>query len=133
MKKIESAVLRETGYVGCWVLILSILMQAVFLLIGKWDWTVLTGNLLGGFAALLNFFLMGLGVQQAAGKEDAKDVKRVVQVSYSLRMLLVGVFAVVGVVSPWFHSVAAVVPLLFPRIGVLFRPRFGGRDKEGGA
>ena len=133
MKKIERAILRETVYTACWVLILSLLMQAVFLLLGKWGWTVLTGNLLGAAVAVLNFFLLGLGVQKAAAKEDPKEAKQVIQVSYGARLLLVGVLAVVGVALPWFHSIAAVVPLLFPQIAMLFRPRFGGMDKEGGA
>ena len=40
-----------------------------------------------------------------------------------------------GVAMPWFHSVALVIPLLFPRIGLLFRPKFRRMDQEeeGGA
>ena len=65
MKKIDSAVLRETRYIALFVLALSVIMQAVFLLIGRWDKTVLFGNLFIGFAVVLNFFLMGLFVQKA--------------------------------------------------------------------
>ena len=56
--KIDPTVRKETLYIGVAVLILSALMEAVFLIIGKWDYTVLLCNLLSGCAAVLNFFLM---------------------------------------------------------------------------
>lgn len=46
--KIDATVRRETIYIAVWVGILSLLMEAVFLIIGKWDYTVLLGNLLSG-------------------------------------------------------------------------------------
>lgn len=46
--KIDAIVRRETIYIAVWVGILSLLMEAVFLIIGKWDYTVLLGNLLSG-------------------------------------------------------------------------------------
>ena len=125
MKKIDQTVVKETIYVAVWVLILSALMVAVFLLLGKWDLSVLWGSLYGSFAAILNFFLLGIGVQIAVAKEDPAEAKKVIRTSHSLRFLLLMILVVVGVVVPWFHSVASVVPRL--------RPRFGGMDEEGGA
>ena len=72
--KIDKTVRRETLFVAVYTVILSALMEAVFLLIGKWDYTVLLGNLLGAGGAVLNFFLMGLTVQSAVMK-DEKDAK----------------------------------------------------------
>ena len=65
MKKIDSVVLRETGYIALWVLIFSVLMEAVFLVTGYFDYTVPLGNLLGAAATVLNFFLMGLTGDEA--------------------------------------------------------------------
>ena len=65
MKKVDSTIIKETIFVASVTLVLSALMQSVFLIIGKWDYDVLLGNLLGGVAAVLNFFLMGLTVQWA--------------------------------------------------------------------
>ena len=133
MKPMDGVIRRETVYVAIWTVILSVLMNAVFLILGRWDLTVLWGSLWGSFAAVLHFFLLGIGVQIAVSKEDPKDAKKVIQLSHTLRFLLWGVMAILGVTVPLFHSVAAVVPLLFPRIGILFRPRFGGMDDKGGA
>ena len=123
MKKIDPTVLRETGYIAAMVVIFSLILQSVFLIIGKWDYTVLTGNLLGFFAAVGNFFLMGLSVQSSLGKEE-KDAKNLMKVSQSLRLLLIFVIAIIGYLVPVFNTISVLIPLLFPRIAVALRPIF---------
>lgn len=121
MAKIDTAVKTETLYIAVWVLILSALMQAVFLLVGHWDYTVLTGNLLGGAAAVLNFFLMGLGVQKAV-TQDEQTARSTVKLSQTGRLMMLLGFAIIGLVVPVFHTVAVLVPLLFPRVAIALRP-----------
>lgn len=123
MKKIDSTVKKETCYILVWVLILSAVMQAVFLILHKWDYTVLLGNLLSAAAVTLNFFFMGITVQNAVEK-DEKDAKNTMKVSQSLRTLALFVIIVVGVVALWFNTWACVIPLFFPRVGMLFRTKF---------
>lgn len=123
MKKIDSTVLKETAYIGATVFIFSLALQSVFLIIGKWDYTVLLGNLLGFIAAVGNFFLMGLSVQASLGKEE-KDAKNFMKFSQSLRLLLLFVIAVVGYLVPVFNILAVLIPFLFPRIAVALRPLF---------
>jgi hypothetical protein len=121
--KIDSVVIKETAYIGVWALILSAAMQAVFLLLGKWEYTVLLGNILGAGAAVLNFFLMGITVQIALVKEE-KEARQTVKTSQSLRMLLLILIPVLALVFPCFNPIAAVIPLLFPRIAIIFRQLF---------
>ena len=64
--KIQPAVREQTKAVAVGVCILTALMVGVFLVIGKFDWTVLTGALLGAATGIANFFLMALTVQKAA-------------------------------------------------------------------
>ena len=40
--KTDKTVLRETAYIALGVLVLSLFMESVFLVVGRWDWTVLT-------------------------------------------------------------------------------------------
>lgn len=127
MKKIDPVVLKETRFVGVVALILSVIMQAVFLIINKWDYTVLFGNLLGYLACVLNFFVMGLCVQSAVTKEE-KQARRVLQLSQSARMFGLFVVALVGHLVPIFNLICVVIPFLFPRIAVSLRPIF---KKEG--
>jgi len=123
LKKVDATVLQETKYVSVWVLILSVLMQSVFLVIGKWDYTVLLGNLLSGAFSVLNFFLMGLTVQSALGK-DEKEVKNAVKLSQTYRSLMMFAMLAVGVLVPVFNTLAVVIPVVFPRISFIFRPMF---------
>ena len=123
MKKVDKTVLRETGYIAVFVLIFSMLMQAVILIIGKWNYTALLGNLLGGAASVGNFFLMGLTVQKAVGKEE-KDAKNMMKLSQSGRMLFLFAAAAVGVLLPCFNTWTSIIPLFFPRIAIALRPLF---------
>lgn len=127
--KVDTTVRRETGYIAICVLILSAVMEAVFLIAGFWDYTVILGNLLAGFAAILNFFLMGLTVQKAVLEEKKKAANRM-KLSQMLRMLMLFGAAAVGVFVPCFHFLAALIPLFFPRIAILFRPLLNKRKKQ---
>lgn len=123
MKKFDPTVLKETVYIAAFGLIFSALMEAVYLIIGAWDYTVILGNLLGYAASVLNFFLMAYTVQLSVGAEE-DEAKKKVKLSQSLRMLMLVVFAAVGGIFKCFNLVAVLVPLLFPRIAILFRPLF---------
>ncbi len=127
MGKIDKTILRETRYIGAWVLIFSALMQAVFLIIGKWDYTVLLGNLLSGVCSVLNFLFLGLTVQKAIGSNDEKYVKNLMRLSQALRLLFVLCVAVLGATIPCFNLWATLIPLFFARIAITIRPFFNGR------
>lgn len=120
MKKIDSTVLKETKYVALVTIILSVLMQAVFLIIGKWNYTVLLGNLLGGVTSVGNFLLMGLTVQTALGL-DEKDARARMKLSQTLRNLLLFAVAIIGHLAPIFNLLAVVITYIFPRVAVAFR------------
>lgn len=120
MEKVDPVVKRETGYIMAVSLILSVLMQSVFLIVGRWQYTVLLGNALGYVAAVLNFFLMGLSVQ-AATKKEQKEAKTAMKASFALRMVLLFGLAVLGVVLPCFDTVSVLVSLFFPRVAVFCR------------
>lgn len=121
MMKIDSTVRRETKYIAIWVFLLSLIMQAVFLIIGKWDYTVLLGNVFSGAIAVLNFLLMGITVQKAVEKSE-KDAAAMMKASQSMRSLLLFVVVVLGIALPFFNGFAAVIPMFFPRIAIAIRP-----------
>ena len=140
--KVQPAVWQETRKIALGTAVLTLIMVGVFMILGRFDWTVLTGALLGYAAAVGNFFLMALTVQRAADEmkpipaaeeaqeadgldegekdvplsEDAKRGKQRIQLSYTLRMLGMGLIAILGVTLPWFQFVAVLLPMLFPRI-----------------
>ncbi len=129
--KLDKTIYKETAYIAIWTLIFSVLMNAVFLVVKKWDLTVLWGNLLSFAGGVLNFFLLGVTVQKALNFEE-KKAKNAMKLSQSLRLLMTFVIAVVGVVLKCFNTVAVLVPLIFPRIAIAMRPLFDKkRAKEG--
>ena len=128
-EKVDKTVKKETLYISVWVLILSAVTQAVFLVIGKWSLSVLFGNLLRGVTGILNFFLMGLTVQAAVIKDEKKAALSM-KVSQILRMLLIFAVAAVGVLLDCFNTVTVILPLFFPRIAISFRPLFNKKKNS---
>ena len=141
--KIEPAVKAETKKIAIGTGILTVLMIAVFLILRRFDWTVL-------------FFLMALTVQHVTGSmpvlpkqetdetedteeekkdqplsDEAKQAGKRMQASFLLRMLMIGAVAAIAVTqkqifNPW----AALVPLLFPNILITVRRLIGTDQKE---
>ena len=129
MKKIDPVVIKETVYVSVWTVILSLLMHGVFIILYNCFpetfvepyYTVILGNILGAAVAIFNFFLMGLTVQKAVTKEDPKDSKNLMRVSMALRYVLLIVAGVLGAVLQPFNVFSTLIPLMFPRIALIFR------------
>lgn len=119
--KIDKTVKQETLYIAGVELLLSVLMEAVFLILHRWNLQVLAGNLLGYVTAVGNFFLMGLTVQHAVVKEE-KDAKQLMRLSQSLRNMGIMVILILGFALPLFDAVAVVASILFPRIAIALRP-----------
>ena len=107
------------------VLILSVLMQSVFLIIGHWHYFVLLGNIWGAAVAIGNFFVMGLYVQKAVSQE-AEDAKKTIKASQSLRFLALLVLTGIGVAILKGHYgwIGVTLPLIFPSVAIFLRPIF---------
>ena len=117
---VSDVVKKETGFILLGAVILSVIMELVFLFLGFWDYTVLLGNILSTAVCTLSFFLMGLTVQKAVGLgEDA--ARRKMKSSHSLRYLMIIAAVVLGAVLPWFNIIAVLIPLFFNRITVPVR------------
>ncbi len=123
MSKIDATVLKETKYIAGFVILLSVILEAIFLIIGKWDFRVLTGNLLSGTAGVLNFFLMGITVQEAVLK-DEKDAKTTMKLSQTYRTLFLAIVLIIGLSVPCFNKIAVIITLFFPRLAIMARPFF---------
>ncbi len=130
MTKIDKTVIRETRYIAGVTIILSVIMEAVFLIIGMWSYKVLLGNILGAAVAVLNFLLMGITVQKAVQK-DEKDAATLMKLSQTLRNMMLLIAAVLAIVLPFINPVAAIIPLFFPRIAITLIP-LRDRNKNNG-
>lgn len=127
MKKLDKTILKEARFVSAWILIFSALMQSVFLIIGKWDYTVLLGNILSAVCGILNFLFLGITVQKALDSKDEKYIKNLMRLSQALRLLFILCVAVLGATIPIFNLWATLIPLFFTRIAITIRPFFNAK------
>lgn len=125
LKKIQPAVKQETKKVAISTGIGVLLMWLVFVVLHlvmpqkvPFDYTVIAGGAIGGFVAVLNFFLMGIAVQSVAASNEEDAARAKMRSSYSQRMMMQMLWGIVAIVFPCFHFVAGLLPLLFPSIGI---------------
>ena len=122
----DPAVRKETGYIAVWVVLLSLVMEAVFLITGYWDLPVLFGNLGGAAIAVGNFFLMALiatrAVDRALSGGKPEDAAKRVKAMAAPRLLGCLALCVILIAVLKTNVYATLIPLLFPRIGIAFRP-----------
>ena len=117
-----------------WVLALSLLLEAVFLLCGRWSPAVLLGNLAGGMTSIVNYLLLGITVSKAVSLGEAGSrIALRVRSSRTLRMLGMAGFCAVCIGVLKTDVYATLIPLLFPRIGLAFRPMIDRKRKESAA
>ena len=123
MGEYNKTLLEETRYIAFVSLGLSAILQTIFLMIGKWDYTVILGNILSVGAMTMNFFFMGISIEKAL-KLDEKDTKKIMLLSQSIRNILLFLVIAIGAALPTFNTVAVIVPVFFPRIALFLRPLF---------
>ena len=119
--KLDPAVKKESLFIALATLAGGALVQLVFLLIGRWDLSVLLGGVLGWAAAAANFFFMSLTVQRAVASGDEARAKQMMSLSYTVRTLgLLGVVALSLIVDA-IHWIPVVVAVFLPRAAILVR------------
>lgn len=115
---LQPATRREIKRISTGVLLGSVLMVAVFLLIGRFQWPVVWGALLGDAVAIGNFVFLGVSVQKAAAAEGLR-ARQIMQFTYSLRMLIVVAALGLSIAVKVFYWPAVLIPLLLPRVTIL--------------
>lgn len=97
---------------------LAALLAAFFLLsrmgIGSFDYRVVRSGAVGTAVAIGNFALLCMTIQNAAGTDDKKKMKNRFQLSYNLRLIAQSTWVAAAFFLPYFHALAAAIPLLFP-------------------
>ena len=125
----------DTVWLAIGEAIVATLISVVFLLIGKFNYSVATGAVLGGAVTVINFLILSVGINRAINKfveergegemdeeeadkyakEHGMAVQNAMMKSYMLRMfLMIGALVLAGV-SGWFDIIATVIPLLMYR------------------
>ena len=125
MSILQPAVKKETQKVVIYTVVGVVLMWIVLFLLRPtmpdkivFDYTTILAGIIGGGVAILNFFLMGISVQNIAATEDQDLAKKKMKTSYSQRMALQLIWVVIAIAAPCFYFVAGILPLLFPSLGI---------------
>lgn len=129
--KLQPASQKEIARIAAGTLAGAAALVAVFAVLGlagvyPFRWTVITGALGGSAVAILNFTLLCLTVQNAAGVEDPKLLRAKVQASYTARLLVQGLWCLAAYLAPCFQVVAGILPLFFPNL-VIYSLRAAGK------
>lgn len=123
--------LRELMFFGLGQLVCLGLMYGVFALLDKLTHKVLLGGLLGAALAMLNYFLMAMGVWAAADKAEKGDPaggKRMMTLSMLGRYLLMILVLVAGAKSGVCDVIAMLVPLALTRVLIFVGEFFRRKD-----
>lgn len=122
----------DTVYLAVGEGVVAALICAVYLIIGRFDYTVLTGALLGGGVTVLNFLLLSYSVNKAVNRyigergsremsdEEAEkfaadhkmDIQNAMTKSYILRNALMLGSILLAILTKQFDLVAILVPLV---------------------
>jgi hypothetical protein len=122
--KLQAASKKELIHISIGVAAFSVVMNAVYLLLGKWSLPILWSTLLGGGYAVLNFFFIACSAQRALDSGDRAGV--IMRRTYTLRMLgIVAVLILSFLLKPTFNMLATAIPLLFPRLTILVMQLLG--------
>ena len=108
--KIQKSIKTETLRLAAGLLAADVLVCVVFLLCHAFDYTVVLGALFGSAVAVGNFFLLGVTMQRAADRDSGQ--KKAVQLSYTLRMLMIAAAIVLGYLIPFFQLYAVLAPIV---------------------
>ncbi len=127
---VRKTVWKETAVIAAGEAVCIAVMFGIFALLGQFDGRVLFGGALGGVTAVANFLLMAIGVNLAADKAQAQNVKggkALLQGSFLLRYALMFLVLFAGLKSGRCNLIALVLPVIFVRpiltVGEFFRKK----------
>lgn len=122
----------DTFYLAIGEALVSLLIVLIYLAIGKFDFTILSGAVLGSIVTVINFIILSYSVNKALNKfidlrgnkemdeEEAKEfakansikVQNAVTKSYVLRTGLMMGSLVLAFITKLFNPIATLIPLV---------------------
>ena len=122
----------DTIYLSVGETIISLLITLIYTALGKFDWTVLSGAVLGSTVTVINFLILSFSVNKALNKyielrgdkemteEEAEKfaktnsikVQNAVTKSYIFRTALMMGALVLSLITGYFDTIATIIPLI---------------------
>ena len=135
MVRMEPEVKLMLRRIGCGIALCTVASWVVFALLGLLgfgglSWQVLISSTLGAAVALGNFYVLsvtGTMIVEAGADEDKR--KKLLKLSYKVRMMAQSGWILLCIMVPALHLVAGVAPLLFPRVTIYYLQITGKFDQ----
>lgn len=111
-------VLKETALIAAGEVLCVAIMCLVYVLLGKFQLSVLLGGVVGLLVATGNFFALAVVATLAADKAEAGDTvsgQKLMKSSYPIRLLVMAGVLILCAKSGAFDVLALVLPLIFVR------------------
>lgn len=131
--KLTKSIRTELVFLAVGLLICACAICAVFALMHRFDYTVALGVLWGSIFAWLRIFVLAVQVQKFADSTD--DTSRTVaqnrlRASYFVRMMVMVFAVVVGIVVPYLHYIAVLLPFLVAQPVLMMRRAIVSRQEK---
>lgn len=110
--------------------VLSGIVVLVFVIIGKFDYTVLIGALTGFVLSVGNFYFMSVGIIKALETGDENTAKAKMRTSYIIRtVIMLGIMAA-SFFIPFMNPIPVLLSVFYPRITIFVCDLFEKRKKS---
>ena len=111
-------------------ILLTVIENIGFVILGKWNYTVLLGSVLGLFITTVFFYSICESVPKALKYGDAELAQKSIRASRSVRTVVMAVGMIIAIKLPWFDMFATAIPLVFTRISIALLNIRGEEDEE---
>ncbi len=119
---------EEAAHLAKGMMPLAVVAGAVLALCGQASWRMVISLAFGTCYAWVLFVLMGRNVARSVTLPPGQ-AEACMRKGYALRYALTGVVILVVLKLPFFHPLAAILPLFFPKLVLLFGSAF---QRKGG-
>ena len=127
----KNATLKDVFKLVVGEIIIDAVVVLVFALLGKLNYTVFLGLLLGTAVNTLCFFILCLSVGKMIADGDEATAKRTIGISYALRLLILAIALALGFKFSCFNPISVIIPVLSTRpILSVYSLLEKGRDKK---
>ncbi len=129
MAKMEPAAAKEFERVTKINIVLTVIENIAFFLLGKWDYTVLIGSLWGLVLTSIFFYQICINIPKAL-EMDPDIAAKHVKSGQVERLLILGIGIVAAFKLDFINRWAAIIPLLFTRIAIMIINFKGEEENE---
>ena len=119
--KLDPEVKKEMRFMALGCAVCSAAVALVFIIIGKFDLSVLWGTLIGYALAVGNFCLMSFGIIKALETGDEAAAKLKMRSSYIWRTIVMLAIMALSIAVEFIHWVPVLASVFYPRIIITVR------------